>query len=1394
MNTNLSQFDPFALWDTSEEENKNQFIDSAVLESLQDVPYGQMLTQEEQAQVIDRGPEYLDLEAFSPETLFADIDEADAIVTEPPQMNQLTRFVRNAFNATLEPSLGLADYMYQYGIMAPMNILSNAAQGKPLFESPGITEAFTFDVPEAQTREEEIQDVAANSFGTIMSFVLPTGLMARGGSAVGAITNKAVPMLLAQNTPKAVLQVAGRPKLISKLSPEQQLRFRSAYRDALRIPVLGTATKATRQAAKRAEKGMKDFAEIRGQILPNLLSDYVNTPGRALAFEALAASTAAQGAAIAEAIAPGSITGRIYGELIGGLGSAVIAGPVTQAVSATGRAITSPKATFKNVINKFTGDDKAMLEIVNLFEKAARAKLVRDGLDPTPENIDSVIQDIIKDVMDMDSVLGGMDLTLGIQSKNEIVMAFESRLAEIDPEFAKFREKKIMEAYDFLYSYLNAAMSKGSPNSINAAARLQQFAFDSAHGRQVDIAQRAAIEAADQLFGADQSPTALSLRQYEINRRALDDTRDTETKLWESAIDDIQPDSAEGYSSSLQAYNTIRGSELPDSESLSIQPDFERMRDAATYAEIKKQLPELEALARDESNEDAVRLFEAATARLQFLELKYGASARKLRGLLRLGVPENIASLISGNSVDSISYRYKGPTFTVRDLHNVRSKSLQLARRFRRSNPNAARQYEDIAEALLRDLIKLNNNTPEYLTAINFSRALNKNWNEGFSKTVFRGVEMGNYSPEATLEMAFVKSSGLKTRLRFDALDRASVPLEISDVMGVENLVPRGASRDIQGEFLRAKLPKIVSSDGKTVDPKKLQAFFEDEDFMKLANEMPNLVRDLKNAETAQALVDDLIQTGKANKDLFAKSALYNFLGKTQADRVIKTMLVESDASENFASLMRELRHYPRYLIKQYKDFLTEAEIRNLERSQPAALEGIQNSLFRIAHDISTSGDITSFVNMRNWLNTAPPGELSPVELMRQNRVLTGQELDNMMAYVNRGAELQEALASKDVLEVLESMQDPLSDLVLRISGANLGGAISRAMSGETSLIAQSGGSNLLRQVFAKMPVTKLNDISLRMLKDRDFFVEVLRSKAIKNNPNLLYSRFRSFYLENGYLTAVSILDSVAEELGITEITEPVISDIMEQRMLQPSEMEMMLPPSTPEMQQRGIRMMRPQTRGLLERPGAIDIEGAQQAISNLRPPVLSNVLFPEEQGRDRGAERYVTSNLKPEQKETVQQFRPLWDSLEEQYNLPERWLEVVAFIESSYNPQAIGVTNADAKGFFQFTPITLIDYPHDPFNPEQNSEAAARYASNNKRFLERSLGREPNPFELYLAHQQGAKGAFQLLTAPPSVLAADVRNRSAISGQNLDPDTTTVKQFIDKFKNRYNEYARGVS
>lgn len=126
-------------------------------------------------------------------------------------------------------------------------------------------------------------------------------------------------------------------------------------------------------------------------------------------------------------------------------------------------------------------------------------------------------------------------------------------------------------------------------------------------------------------------------------------------------------------------------------------------------------------------------------------------------------------------------------------------------------------------------------------------------------------------------------------------------------------------------------------------------------------------------------------------------------------------------------------------------------------------------------------------------------------------------------------------------------------------------------------------------------------------------------------------------------------------------------------------------------------------------------------------------------------------------------------DQAAAKYGLDAGYLRTMAYIESKGDPNAYP-KGADpskaAVGIYQFVPGTGKQYGLYPGGVDQrtnwsmNVDAGARYAQDNMRSLTALLGRRPEPWELYLAHQQGSGGFAKLVTA---------------AAQGLDPSTIKV-------------------
>jgi hypothetical protein len=138
--------------------------------------------------------------------------------------------------------------------------------------------------------------------------------------------------------------------------------------------------------------------------------------------------------------------------------------------------------------------------------------------------------------------------------------------------------------------------------------------------------------------------------------------------------------------------------------------------------------------------------------------------------------------------------------------------------------------------------------------------------------------------------------------------------------------------------------------------------------------------------------------------------------------------------------------------------------------------------------------------------------------------------------------------------------------------------------------------------------------------------------------------------------------------------------------------------------------------------------------------------------------------------KGVAENFQSLFDQNEQQYALPPGTLGSLAFIESKFNPGAKN-PKSSAGGMFQQIDSNWKQYGQgDRYDPAASTAAAARFAADNARTLQRALGRQPTVGELYLAHQQGPGGALKLLSNP-GARAADMVGAKAVrlNGGNMD-------------------------
>lgn len=168
--------------------------------------------------------------------------------------------------------------------------------------------------------------------------------------------------------------------------------------------------------------------------------------------------------------------------------------------------------------------------------------------------------------------------------------------------------------------------------------------------------------------------------------------------------------------------------------------------------------------------------------------------------------------------------------------------------------------------------------------------------------------------------------------------------------------------------------------------------------------------------------------------------------------------------------------------------------------------------------------------------------------------------------------------------------------------------------------------------------------------------------------------------------------------------------------------------------------------------------------------------------------------SLKPLNKLTKPEADQLLSSVD------KNTLAVVLMLESGGDPNARN-PNSNVLGAYQFLSSTGRSVglePEERADPYLSLLAAARLQKRNTEYLKDSLGRTPKPYEVYLAHQQGAAGAAALIKGGKRKaidVLDDLNNvsrdiaRQAIVNNGGKPDTT-AEQFVEIVREFYNKSA----
>jgi len=149
-------------------------------------------------------------------------------------------------------------------------------------------------------------------------------------------------------------------------------------------------------------------------------------------------------------------------------------------------------------------------------------------------------------------------------------------------------------------------------------------------------------------------------------------------------------------------------------------------------------------------------------------------------------------------------------------------------------------------------------------------------------------------------------------------------------------------------------------------------------------------------------------------------------------------------------------------------------------------------------------------------------------------------------------------------------------------------------------------------------------------------------------------------------------------------------------------------------------------------------------------------------------------------------------------------YYKILAMVESNNNPNAKASTSS-ATGLYQFTEGTWLgltdqlglDYTlEDRKDPIKSKEVVEAFTKQNKNYLTKKLGKEPNNTELYLSHFLGMGGSSKLLSKlseDPNATIDTVATRAQIEANkkiflNKDGSFKRTKDIYNWAAGKFNE------
>ncbi len=286
-----------------------------------------------------------------------------------------------------------------------------------------------------------------------------------------------------------------------------------------------------------------------------------------------------------------------------------------------------------------------------------------------------------------------------------------------------------------------------------------------------------------------------------------------------------------------------------------------------------------------------------------------------------------------------------------------------------------------------------------------------------------------------------------------------------------------------QEDFLRSTVYKLRDSTTGQISSRQIDDFLNNN--ARLLNDFPNLRQELigyADAERAAArIVEDLSRASSSEK-------LPNAISDT---------LTSDNPTESFARLAAEAQGLP--------DAMTDFRLATMD------------VLFAASRGADGKPDFVKLANNMGKPLSGRSGDLTIMDLMAQNNVISPQEQEILGQMVAEGIRIQRSLTDPNVFnQVIQGTPD-IQKNVARIIGANLGVMFGR---GDASLQAAAIGSEFVKRQIDKLPLAADTKRVETLMRNPALLLELLsknpaRAKSGMQTAKELFAKYQDSGMSN---------------------------------------------------------------------------------------------------------------------------------------------------------------------------------------------------------------------------------------------------------------------------------------